>query len=158
MALKFVLSSHSEEEKSLVCDLVTECFGNWLGASYDKEYNWLFLENPAGTGAILIAYDEMKPVGQICSIPCRYAFMDTYIRTAIAGEYICVSSKYRGKAIMSELIRRRAMDDDACPFVLDLPNNASMNGFLKGNYRQMSSKALNKTCQIIKMLCLQEVC
>jgi len=157
MALKFVLSSHTEEEKKASCDLVTECFGNWLSASYAKEYNWLFLENPAGIGAILIAYDGMRPVGQICSIPCRYAFMDTYIWTAIAGEYICVSPKYRGMGIMSELIRRRAMDDDACPFVLDLPNKASMNGFLKGNYRQMSSKLLVRPVKLSRCFVYKKI-
>lgn len=142
IALTYVLSSHTEEEKKASCDLVTEYFGNWLGAAYEKEYNWPFLENPAKTRAILIAYDGMKPVGRIRSIPGRYAFMDTYIGTAIAGEYLCVSPKYRGKGIMSELIGRGAVDDDPCPFVLDLPNKASMNGSLKANYRQMSSKLL----------------
>lgn len=157
MALKFVLSSHTEEEKKASCTLVTECFGNWLGAKYEKEYDWLFLENPAGTGAILIAYDGMKPVGQICSIPCRYAFMDTCICTAIAGEYICVSPKYRGKGIMSELIRRRAKDDDACAFVLDLPNKASMDGFLKANYRQMSSKLLTRPVKLSRCFVYKKV-
>jgi hypothetical protein len=157
MALKFVLSSHTEQEKKGSCDLVTECFGNRESASYAKEYNWLFLENPAGIGAILIAYDGMRPVGQICSIPCRYAFKDTHIRTAIAGEYICVSPKYRGKGIMSELIRRRGLDDDTCPFVLDVPNNASMNGFLKGNYRQMSTKLLVRPVKLSRCFVYKKI-
>jgi hypothetical protein len=157
MAQKFVLSSHTEEEKKASCDLITECFGDWLGATYEKEYNWLFQENPAGTGSILIAYDGMKPVGQVCSIPCKYAFNDRYISTAIAGEWICVSPSYRGKGIMSQLIRRIVLENNGCPFVLDLPNKASMNGFLRANYRQMSSKLLTKPVKLSRCFVYKNV-
>jgi hypothetical protein len=150
MALKFIISSHTKDEKKASCGLVTECFGNVLGAMYEREYDWLFLENPAGAGVILIAYDGQKPVGQICSIPCKYAFMGKHIPTAIAGEWICVSPMYRGKGIMSELVRRRITDDQELPFVLDLPNKASMNGFQKAGYRQMNVKLLTRPLKLSK--------
>jgi hypothetical protein len=150
MALEFILSSHTKDEKKGSCDLVTECFGRVLGAMYEREYDWLFLENPAGAGVILIAYDGQKPVGQICSIPCKYKFMGRHIPTAIAGEWICVSPMYRGKGLMSELIRRRITDDQRLPFVLDLPNKASMNGFVKAGYRQMNVKLLTRPLKLSK--------
>jgi hypothetical protein len=149
--IKFIVSSHSEEEKKASSALITECFDKAMGIAYENRYNWQFLENPAGVGSILMAYDGEKPIGQISSIPCRYRFMDSYLPTAIAGEWLCVSPHYRGKGIMSELVHRRTKtEDNPFPFVLDMPNKASMNGFLKAHYYPMSLKLLTRPLHLSK--------
>jgi GNAT superfamily N-acetyltransferase len=156
--VRFVVSSHTEDEKKASSDLITECFDNAMGTAYEKRYNWQFLENPAGTGRILMAYDGEKLIGQIASIPCRYVYMDRHIPTAIAGEWLCVSPKYRGKGIMSELIHRRTKtEENPFPFVLDLPNKASMNGFLKANYYQMPMKLLTRPLKLSKCFAYKKV-
>jgi len=149
MAPRFILSSHTEEERNDSSGLITKCFDNDLGTKYKEEYEWLFLQNPAGTGQILIAYDGDKPIAQITSIPCRYRFMDKDFLTAIAGEWVCVLPKYRGQGIMSQLILQIARNGNF-PFVIDLPNNASMRGFLRANYRQMSMKLLTRPLKFSK--------
>ena len=149
MTLRFVLSSHTEEERRASTDLVKECFDNLMGAKYYEEYEWQFLQNPAGTGQILIAYDGDKPVGQITSIPGRYRFMDIGFLIAIAGEWVCVLPKYRGQGIMSKLIHQIANNGNF-PFVIDLPNHDSMRGFLKSNYRPMSMKLLTRPLKLSK--------
>jgi hypothetical protein len=149
MTPRFVLSSHTEEERRASSDLVTKCFDNTVGTKYNEEYEWLFLQNPAGTGQILIAYEGDKPIGQITSIPCKYRFMDIDFITAIAGEWVCVLPKYRGQGIMSQLIHQIATKGNF-PFVIDLPNSASMNGFLKANYRQLSMKLLTRPLKLSK--------
>ena len=149
--IRFVVSSHTEEEKKASSALITECFDKAMGIAYENRYNWQFLENPAGTGSILMAYDGEKPIGQIASIPCRYTFMDRYLTTAIAGEWLCVSPSYVGKGIMSELIHRKTKtEDNPFPFVLDMPNKASMNGFLKAHYHQMSLNLLTRPLKLSK--------
>jgi hypothetical protein len=141
MTLRFVLSSHTEEERRSSTDLVKESFDNLVGTKYYEEYNWQFLQNPAGIGQVLIAYDDDKPVGQITSIPGRYRCMNADFMTAIAGEWVCVSPKYRGQGIMSKLINQIVTSNDF-PFVIDLPNHDSMRGFLKSNYHPMTMKLL----------------
>ena len=149
--IKFVISAHTEEEKKASSALITECFDKAMGIAYENRYDWQFLENPAGIGSILMAYDGEKLIGQIASIPCRYTFMDNHFLTAISGEWLCVSPQYRGKGIMSELIHRRTRtDDNPFPFVLDMPNEASMNGFLKANCHQMSLKLLVRPLKLSK--------
>lgn len=156
--IRYVVSSHTKEEKRASSDLISECFDKAMGIAYENRYNWQFLENPAGTGSILMAYDGEKLIGQIASIPCKYIFMDRYIPTAIAGEWLCVSPKYRGKGIMSELIRRRTeTEENPFPFVLDLPNKASMNGFLKANYYQMSMKLLTRPLKLSKCFAYKKI-
>jgi hypothetical protein len=156
--VKFVFSSHTEKEKEASSDLITECFDAAMGAAYENRYNWQFLENPAGTGRILIAYVREKPIGQIASIPCRYMFNDHPITTAIAGEWLCVSPQYRGKGIMSELIQRNTnSDENPHPFVLDLPNKASMNGFLKSGYFQMPMELLVRPLKLSKCFAYKKV-
>lgn len=147
MTLIFNLSSHTEEERRSSMDLVKESFDNLMGTKYYEEYAWLFLRNPAGIGQVLIAYDGDKPVGQITSIPGRYRFMDTDFVTAIAGEWVCVSPKYRGQGIMSELIKQIANNNNF-PFVIDLPNHDSMRGFLKSNYHPMYMKLLTRPLRL----------
>ncbi len=156
--IRFVVSSHSEDEKKASSDLITECFDSAMGIAYEKCYNWQFLENPAGIGRILMAYDAEKPIGQIASIPCRYVLNDRHIPTAIAGEWLCVSPKYRGKGIMSELIHRNTNpDENPFPFVLDLPNKASMNGFLKASYIQMPLELLTRPLKLSKCFAYKKV-
>jgi GNAT superfamily N-acetyltransferase len=156
--VRFVVSSHTEDEKKASSDLITECFDAAMGTAYENRYNWQFLENPAGTGRILIAYDREKPVGQIASIPCKYVFNDCYIPTAIAGEWLCVSPQYRGKGIMSELIQRNtSSDENPYPFVLDLPNKASMNGFLKESYYQTPMMLLTRPLKLSKCFAYKKV-
>lgn len=147
--IKYVESSHTEEEKKASSDLIAQCFDSAMGISYEERYNWQFLENPAGKGRILMVYDGEKPIGQIASIPCKYIFGDRHIQTAIAGEWLCVSPKYRGRGIMSELIRRRIKaDDHPYPFVLDLPNYGAMKGFLKAGYCQMPIRLLTRPLKL----------
>ena len=147
MTLRFALSSHTEDERRASMDLVKESFDNLMGTKYYEEYDWLFLQNPAGIGQVLIAYDDDKPVGQITSIPGRYRFMNTHFVTAIAGEWVCVSPKYRGQGIMSQLINQIANMNNF-PFVIDLPNHDSMRGFLKQNYERMHMKLLTRPLRI----------
>jgi hypothetical protein len=77
--------------------------------------------------------------------------MDSNLPTAIAGEWLCVSPKYRGKGIMSELIHRSTKaENNPFPLVLDMPNKASMNGFLKAHYFPMSLKLLTRPLRLSK--------
>jgi GNAT superfamily N-acetyltransferase len=149
MTLRYTFSSHTEEERRASMDLIKESFDNQMGAKYYEEYEWLFLQNPAGIGQVLIAYDGDKPVGQITSIPGKYRFMDTDFVAAIAGEWLCVSPKYRGQGIMSKLIHQIANYGNY-PFVIDMPNHDSMRGFLKFNYRPMSMKLLTRPLKVSK--------
>jgi GNAT superfamily N-acetyltransferase len=148
--VRFVFSSHTEKEQKASSDLIAECFDNAMGTAYADRYNWQFLNNPAGIGSILMAYDGDNLIGQIASIPCRYVFRDKHFDTAIAGEWLCVSPRYRGKGIMSELIQRRTTNENLYPFVLDLPNKASMHGFLKASYFQMPMKLLTRPLRLSK--------
>ena len=153
-----MVSSHTEDEKKASSDLIAECFDNAMGAAYEERYEWQFLRNPAGIGRILMAYDGEKPVGQIASIPCRYMFEEKQIPTAIAGEWLCVSPKYRGKGIMAELIKRStSTDENPYPFVLDLPNKASMNGFLKASYFQTPMTLLVRPLKLSKCFVYKKV-
>jgi hypothetical protein len=63
MTLRFVFSSHTEEERRSSTDLVKESFDNLMGTKFYEEYEWQFLQNPAGVGQVLIAYDGGKPIG-----------------------------------------------------------------------------------------------
>jgi GNAT superfamily N-acetyltransferase len=156
--IRYTVSEHSEEEKKASSDLITECFDYAMGIAYKKRYDWQFLANPAGNGSILMAYDGYKAVGQIASIPCRYIFLDRHILTAIAGEWLCVSPRYRGKGIMSELIRRRLeADGNPHPFVLDLPNDVAMKGFLKSGYHQMSMELLVRPLKFSKSFAYKKI-
>ena len=141
--IKFALSSHSKEEKQASSGLIADCFDQAISTAYEQRYNWQFLENPAGTGTVLFAYHNEEPIGQITCIPCRYTFMDGYVPTALAGEWLCVSPKYRGRGLMSELISRISkLGNSQFPFVMDMPNKASMNGFQKALYYEMALRFL----------------
>ena len=153
--IRYIVSSHSEEEKKASSDLISECFDKAMGIAYEKRYNWQFLENPAGNGTIIMAYDGHKAVGQIASIPCRYMFIDRDIQTAIAGEWLCVSPKYRGLGIMSDLLRHR--DENSFPFLVDLPNHAAMKGFVKMGYRQTSMKLLTRPLKLSKTFVYKKI-
>src|SRR5688500_20176310 len=104
MTLRYTLSSHTEEERRASMDLIKESFDNQMGSKYYEEYEWLFLQKPAGIGQVLIAYDGDKPVGQITSILGKYRIMDTDFVVAIAEEWLCVSAQQRGQGIKYNLI------------------------------------------------------
>ncbi len=140
--ISYNISSHKKEEISASCDLVTESFGPEMGIAFEKRYIWQFLENPAGPGIILMAYDGNKLVGQLCSIPCNYVLMNKYYVTATAGEWLCVSPHYRGKGLMLQLLNKRANLENPFPFVLDSPNKKSLNGFVKYKCHTLSVKQL----------------
>lgn len=140
--ISYNISSHTTGEIRASCDLVTESFGPEMGIAFEKRYAWLFLENPAGSGIILMAYDGNKLVGQLCSIPCNYVVMNKYYVTAIAGEFLCVSPHYRGKGLMLQLLNKRANLENPFPFVLDSPNKNSLKGFVKYKCNTLSVKQL----------------
>jgi GNAT superfamily N-acetyltransferase len=155
--IRYAISSHTENEMMASCSLVTESFGPEMGIAYEKRYKWQFLENPAGPGIILLAYDGEKVVGQITSIPGKYVFMNNIFATAIAGEWLCVSPEYRGRGIMSQLIQRRTkMEDDPFPFALDCPNNKSMRGFMKNGFNPMPIKQLIRPVKLSNCFAYRE--
>jgi hypothetical protein len=77
--------------------------------------------------------------------------MDSYVPTAVAGEWVCVSPKYRGMGLMSELMSRISkLRNSQFPFVMDMPNKASMNGFQKALYYEMALKFLVRPLRLSK--------
>jgi hypothetical protein len=139
------------------CELVTESFGQEMGNAFEKRYTWQFLENPAGSGIILMAYDGNKLVGQLCSIPCNYVLMNKYYVTATAGEWLCVSPHYRGKGLMLQLLNRRAKLENPFPFVLDSPNKNSLNGFVKYQCHTLSVKQLIRPVKLSQCFAYKKI-
>ena len=155
--ISYSISSHTKEEIRASCDLVTESFGPKMGIAFEKRYMWQFLENPAGSGIILMAYDGNKLVGQLCSIPCNYVLMNKFYVTAIAGEWLCVSPHYRGKGLMLQLLNKRDNLENPFPFVLDSPNKKSLNGFVKYKCHTLPVKHLIRPVKLSHCIAYKKI-
>src|SRR5438034_162774 len=102
-SLRYELSTHVAEEKKISLDLIRECFGD-VEEAYEDYYNWKHLENPCGKATILLAFDDKKPVGQECLIPCVLWFKNSYVNVSLSVN-TCVKPEYRGNGIQKEMVR-----------------------------------------------------
>jgi hypothetical protein len=136
--ITFRASSHSDSEKEISLALVRESFGD-VDMAYKEYYDWLFLQNPAGKGKILIAYDGDRPVGQVASIPCKYFIpAQNGPVTITLTMNVCVSPEYRGRGILTKLMDEiHSTDAYNAPFSIGVPNKDSMGGHLKNKYRAL---------------------
>jgi ribosomal protein S18 acetylase RimI-like enzyme len=134
-SFRYVLSSHSQEEKEASLNLVRESFGSEVDIAYDEYYEWQYLKNPLGKGNVLLAYDGEKAVAQIATAPCAYKIGSEYV-TASSIMNLSVSSQYRGKGIMGELVSRIHNANQSF-FSIVVPNAEAINGYLKKGFYPM---------------------
>lgn len=128
-SFQYILSSHSEDQIKASLSLVRESFGSDVDIAYGDYYEWQYLKNPLGRGNVLLAYDGEKAVGQIASVPCRYTLADKDTPVSLSMN-LSVSSLYRGKGIMKELLSRIHKINQSM-FWLAVPNGESLRGHLK---------------------------
>ena len=133
---QYHLSSHSEEQRKASLNLVRESFGKEVDSAYDDYYEWQYLKNPLGNGNVLFAYDGERAVGQIASIPCAYKVRGEYVIASMTMN-LGISSLYRGKGIMGELLSRIHKDNRSM-FYLAIPNSESLKGHLRNGYYPLS--------------------
>lgn len=130
-------SAHSVKEKRDSIQLVKESFGD-VDMAYEDYYDWQFLQNPVGKGTILFAYDGDLPVGQVASIPCKYLMPGKEPVTVTLTMNVCVSPRYRGMGILTELMTRiHKVGQYSVPFSIGIPNDQSMKGHLKNKYQRL---------------------
>lgn len=131
-------STHSVKEKRDSIQLVKESFGD-VDIAYGDYYDWQFLQNPVGEGTVLIAYDEDLPVGQVASIPCKYLIPGKNEPVTVTLTMnVCVSPRYRGMGILTELMARiHKVGPYSAPFSIGIPNDQSMRGHLKNKYQRL---------------------
>ena len=133
---QYHLSSHSEEQRIASLNLVRESFGKDVDIGYDDYYEWQYLKNPLGNGNVLLAYDGERAIGQIASIPCAYKVRGEYV-TASMTMNLSISSLYRGKGIMGELLSRIHKANQSL-FYVAIPNSESLKGHLRKGYYPVS--------------------
>ena len=134
-SLKYLLSTHSEDEIRSSLNLVRESFGSDVDIAYEEYYAWQYLKNPLGKGNVLLVYDGEKAVGQIASIPCAYKIHDKYVAVSSIMN-LSVSSQYQGKGIMGELVCRIQQTNESF-FSTVIPNGAAIKGYLKKHFHPM---------------------
>jgi ribosomal protein S18 acetylase RimI-like enzyme len=134
-SLRYLLSSHSDDQKEDSLNLVRESFGNKVDIAYVEYYEWQYLKNPLGKASVLLAYDGEKAVAQIASAPCAFRVGAEYF-TASSIMNLSVSSQYRGKGIMVELVSR-IHNANQSMFSLVVPNAEAIKGYLKRNFYAM---------------------
>lgn len=116
------------DEKHIV-DLFAKCFPNrTISPAY---WNWRFLENPAGTTDVLLAWDNHKLVAHYAVSPFVLA-VDSAEYTAALSMTTMTLAEYRGQAIFPRLASRMyenlAQKDYFA--VVGFPNNLSHRGFV----------------------------
>ena len=140
MKINYLKSSHNDEQKKATNDLMKESFED-KDIANNEYYDWQYLKNPIGLGTVLLALDNTNYVGQFASIPCKFKFNEKSFLISLSMN-ICISPKYRGKGISTEIVAKLNDSMESAPFTIGLPNKQSMKTHLNNLYHLLSMSLL----------------